>query len=50
MKEMDMSLAPTTTILAFFIILGSDSSRLVEKHRAKGASSSSSGSLYAPSI
>ena len=41
MKEIPVSLAPTTTILEFFVILGSLSSLLVVKHRAKGLSVSS---------
>ena len=46
MKEMLVSLAPTTTILAFFTILASESILLVEKHRANGDSISSSGSRW----
>lgn len=49
MKEIEVSLAPTTTILAFLTIFGSESILLVEKQRANGASVSSSGSLEAPS-
>ena len=44
-----VSLAPTTTILAFLTILASDSILLVVKHRANGASFSSRGSLLHPS-
>lgn len=49
MNEIPVSLPPTTTILLFLTILGSLSNLLVMNDRAKGASSSSSGSLSAPS-
>ena len=49
MNEILVSLAPTTTILAFFTILLSESIRLVMKHKANGASFSSNGSLLYPS-
>lgn len=49
MKEMLVSLAPTTTILEFLTILVSDSILLVVKQRPKEDSYSSNGSLFDPS-
>jgi len=49
MKEIPVSLPPTTTIQLFLTSLGSERSLLVIKQRAKGDSSSSNGSHSAPS-
>jgi hypothetical protein len=49
MKEMLVSLAPTTTILEFLTILVSDNILLVVKQRPKEDSYSSNGSLFDPS-
>ena len=49
MKEILVSLAPTTTILEFFTILVSESILLVVKQSPNGDSYSSNGSLFDPS-
>ena len=49
MNEIPVSLAPTTTILEFLVILGSLRSLFVVKHKANGLSFSSNGSLSCPS-
>ena len=48
-NEIPVSEAPTTTILEFFKILGSESNLLVVKQRVNLDSASSSGSLSWPS-
>lgn len=48
-KEIPVSLPPTTIILEFFTIFGSESNLHVIKQSANGLSSSSRGSLSAPS-